>query len=108
MMGDYPLVWSRHPQPEKPKAEEPGGLPPKGQRINVRREIQGRNGKTVTALWGFQSSERQLDELGKALKKALGVGGSAKDGRVEVQGDKVALVLAWLQKQGYKPVKAGG
>ena len=108
MVQEHKLVWSSHPQPEKPKIEEPGGLPPKGQRINVRRELQGRNGKTVTALWGFQSSDRQLDELGKALKKALGVGGSAKDGRVEVQGDKVALVLAWLEKQGYKPVKAGG
>jgi translation initiation factor 1 len=102
------LVWSSHPQPQQPAAEEPGGLPPKGQRVNVRREVQGRNGRTVTALWGFQSSDRQLAELGTALKKALGVGGSAKDGRVEVQGDKVALVLAWLQKQGYKPVKAGG
>jgi translation initiation factor 1 len=105
---EHKLVWSSHPQPEKPKEPEATGLPPKGQRINVRRELQGRAGKTVTALWGFQSSERQLEELAKALKKGLGTGGSAKDGRVEIQGDKVAAVLAWLEKQGYKPVKAGG
>lgn len=105
---EFPLVYSSHPKPTKPAEPEAGGLPPKGQRINVRREVQGRAGKTVTALWGFQCSERQLDELGKALRKALGTGGSAKEGRVEVQGDKVVQVLAWLEKNGYKPVKAGG
>lgn len=106
------LVYStgpQGPQDVKPKAApDPGGLPPLGQRINVRRELQGRAGKTVTALWGFQSSEKQLDELAKGLKKSLGIGGSAKDGRVELQGDKVQAVLAWLEKAGYKPVKAGG
>jgi len=102
-------TWPNGPQDVKPKAApDPGGLPPLGQRIKVRRETAQRGGKTVTALWDFQSSERQLEELAKALKKSLGVGGSAKDGRVEVQGDKVAAVLAWLEKAGYKPVKAGG
>jgi translation initiation factor 1 len=105
---EHKLVWSSHPAPEAPALPEAGGLPPLGQRVNVRRETQGRNGKTVTALWGFQSSERQLQELGKALRKALGTGGSAKDGRVEIQGDKVAAVLAWLDKAGFKAVKAGG
>ena len=97
------------PRDVAPKAPpQAGGLPPLGQRIKVRRETAARGGKTVTALWDFQASERQLEELAKALKKSLGVGGSAKDGRVEVQGDKVAAVLAWLQKAGYKPLKAGG
>lgn len=109
---DSKLVYSTGPTGPRdvaPKAgPNPGGLPPLGQRINVRREIAARGGKTVTALWGFQSSEKQLDELAKGLKKSLGVGGTAKDGRVEVQGDKVQAVLAWLEKAGYKPVKAGG
>lgn len=108
MVQEHPLVWSSHPRPAKAVEPEPGGLPPKGQRVNVRRELQGRAGKTVTALGGFQASERQLAELAKALKKSLGTGGSAKDGRVEIQGDKVAAVLAWLEQQGYKPVKSGG
>jgi translation initiation factor 1 len=105
---EHKLVYSSHPKPQAEPEPEPGGLPPLGQRVNVRRETQGRNGKTVTALWGFQSSDRQLQELGKALRKALGTGGSAKDGRVEIQGDKVAAVLGWLAKAGYKAVKAGG
>jgi translation initiation factor 1 len=111
-MADSKLVYStgpQGPQDVKPKEEpQQGGLPPLKQRIKVRRETAARGGKTVTALWDFQASERQLEELAKALKKALGVGGSAKDGRVEIQGDKVVAVLAWLEKAGYKPVKAGG
>jgi len=105
---EHRLVWSSHPKPAAPREPEAGGLPPAGQRVNVRRETQGRNGKTVTALWGFQSSRLQLEELGKDLRKALGTGGSAKDARVEIQGDKVEAVLAWLTKKGYKAVKAGG
>lgn len=101
-------MWSSNPKPAAPAEPEPGGLPPLGQHVSVRRETQGRKGKTVTALWGFQSSERQLGELGKALRKALGTGGSAKEGRVEIQGDKVAAVMAWLTDKGYKAVKAGG
>jgi translation initiation factor 1 len=105
---EHRLVYSSHPKPAPEPEPEAAGLPPLGQRVNVRRETQGRNGKTVTALWGFQSSDRQLQELGKALRKALGTGGSSKDGRLEVQGDKVEAVLAWLNKNGYKAVKAGG
>jgi translation initiation factor 1 len=97
------------PQDVKPKpVPQAGGLPPLDQRMSVRREKQGRAGKTVTAIYDFQSSDRQCEELAKALKKSLGTGGSAKNGAVEIQGDKVQAVLAWLTKQGYKPVKTGG
>ena len=105
---EHPLVWSSHPRPRAPEAPEPGGMPPRGQRVNVRRETRGRAGKTVTALWGFESSERQLMDLGRELRRALGCGGSAKDGRVELQGDKVAAVLEWLAANGYLGIKAGG
>jgi translation initiation factor 1 len=107
MSGDR-LVYSTAPKKEVPVPVEAGGLPPVGQRISVRREKQGRAGKTVTALYNFQSSERQLEVLAKALKKHLGTGGSAKDGAVEVQGDQVEKVLSWLASKGYKPVKSGG
>ena len=107
MSGDR-LVYSTGPQKVEAAVAEAVGLPPLGQRISVRRENKGRAGKTVTALYNFQSSDRQLDELAKVLKKHLGTGGSAKDGAVEVQGDQVEKVLAWLNAKGYKAVKSGG
>ena len=79
-----------------------------GQRVKVRREKQGRAGKTVTVLFGFQASDRQLQELGKALRRQLGTGGAVKEGVVELQGDQLDKALAWLAKQGYKGQKAGG
>ncbi len=108
MGEDRPLVYSTGPKPAPAAKEAARGLPPLGQRVSVRREKQGRAGKTVTALYNFQASEAQLEEMARALKKHLGTGGSAKAGAVEVQGDQVEKVLAWLAVKGYKGVKSGG
>lgn len=86
----------------------PAGLPPLGQQIKVRREKQGRAGKTVTTLFEFQASDRQREELAKELKKHLGCGGTVKENVVEIQGDQLAKILDKLSKLGYKPRQAGG
>ena len=44
----------------------------------------------------------------KALKAACGSGGTVKDGTIEVQGDHVEKVIAWLQQRGHKVKRAGG
>jgi translation initiation factor 1 len=49
-----------------------------------------------------------LLKLGQELKAACGSGGTVKDGTIEVQGDHVAKVLAWLQQRGYTAKRAGG
>lgn len=105
---DYPLVYSDLPPKPRALSEDEGGLPPLGQQVKVRREKQGRKGKTVTVLFGFQCSDRQAQELGKALRRSLSTGGAVKDGVVEVQGDQLDKVLAWLKAKGYKPQQAGG
>ena len=102
------LVWSSHPKPPPEAPPEPGGLPPTGQRVSVRRETQGRAGRVVTALWGFQASDRQAEELGRTLRKHLSCGGAFKGGRIELQGDQVAAAMAWLDAKGYRAVRSGG
>jgi translation initiation factor 1 len=42
------------------------------------------------------------------LKSACGAGGTAKDGVLEVQGDHVDKVIAWLQKEGRVVKRSGG
>jgi translation initiation factor 1 len=79
-----------------------------GQVISLRREKQGRSGKTVIALFSFQASERQCDTLAKTLKKSLGLGGTAKDGRVELQGECLDKAKTALEKLGYKTKQVGG
>jgi translation initiation factor 1 len=79
-----------------------------GNTVKVRREVAGRRGKTVTTVRGVPVDDAQLRALAGRLKKRCGVGGSAKDGVIEIQGDHRQVVVEVLQAEGYAPVLAGG
>ncbi|CAH0354604.1 translation initiation factor Sui1 [Aquabacterium sp. CECT 9606] len=76
--------------------------------VRVSRETKGRKGKGVTLVKGVPLDDVALNQLGKQLKAACGCGGTVKDGVVEVQGDHVDTVMAFLQKQGWIVKRAGG
>ncbi len=80
-------------------------LEAKVQKLRVRIEKNGRGGKTVTIVSGFVGCEDDLKELGKVLKSKCGVGGSAKDGEVLVQGDFKQRVIEILRAMGYSQTK---
>ena len=71
-------------------------------------ETKGRGGKGVTVVRGLGLDDAALTALGKKLKTACGVGGTAKDGVIELQGDHRDRVLALLKEQGRSVKKAGG
>src|SRR6476619_1772598 len=79
-----------------------------GGRGKVRREGGGRKGKGVTTVSGVPLNDAGLRELAGRLKKRCGVGGSAKDGVIELQGDHRDVVVEVLRGEGYDPVLAGG
>ena len=83
-------------------------LPPAQQQLRVQLDKKQRGGKQVTLVTGFVGAEADLQALGKLLKTRCGVGGSAKDGEIVVQGDLRDKVLELLLKAGYKAKKAGG
>ena len=77
-------------------------LPPEKQRLVVTIDRRNRGGKQVTLVSGFVGSSEDLAALGKTLKVKCGVGGTAKDGEITIQGDFRDKVTALLQDMGYK------
>jgi translation initiation factor 1 len=77
-------------------------------RVRVKREVAGRRGKGVTTVYDLPLGDAELRQLAGRLKKRCGVGGSAKDGVIELQGDHRDVVVEVLRAEGYDAVLAGG
>jgi len=78
-------------------------------RVDIVRQTAHRGGKGVTVVKNFVGiglAEKQ--DLAKKMQKACGVGGTVKDGCIEIQGDKREEVKRILTEAGFKPVMAGG
>jgi translation initiation factor 1 len=106
------IVWSsgdgdlrKAPDPSQARAHAAAAG---GGRVKVRRETSGRRGKAVTTVANVPLDDDGLRELAGRLKKRCGVGGSVKDGVIELQGDHRDAVMDILKGEGYDAVLAGG
>lgn len=88
--------------------DEPETLSPSQQNIKVWLDKKQRGGKVVSLIQGFVGTSDDLKSLASDLKGLCGVGGSAKDGEIIIQGDHRDKIVAHLQKKGYGAKKAGG
>jgi translation initiation factor 1 len=78
-------------------------------RVDIIRQKAGRGGKTVTVVTNFVGiGLPEKEQLAKRMQRACGTGGTVKEGRIEIQGDKRQEVARILEEAGFKPVFAGG
>ncbi len=80
-------------------------LPQANLRIWLERQ---KGNRLATLVKGFEGENDDLERLAKALKSHCGVGGTAKNGEIILQGDHRDKVFAFLIAQGHKVKKAGG
>ena len=85
--------------------EQAQTLAPEKQNLRVWRDTHGRAGKVATVVRGFVGSDADLEELGKTLKRKIGVGGAVKEGEIIIQGENRDRVLQVLLDLGYTKAK---
>jgi translation initiation factor 1 len=72
------------------------------QRIVVQIEKK-KFGKEYTVISGLNESEIDLKELAKKLKSKFACGGTAKDGKIELQGNHLQQTPQVLTSYGFSP-----
>jgi translation initiation factor 1 len=104
------IVYSTRPdfQYDYADEEEVITLPKEKQLLRIALDKRNRGGKKVTLISGFIGNEKDLQELEKLLKMRCGVGGSAKNGEVLIQGDFRDRLLEILHKEGYLKTRITG
>lgn len=104
------IVFSTNPdfQPEDDSYSE-NETPRTQQKLYVSIDKKKRKGKEVTLVEGYQGPEDNLKDLAKMLKQKCGVGGSAKEGEIVIQGNKRDKVIELLLAAGFgKVIRKGG
>ncbi|HCO67887.1 MAG TPA: translation initiation factor [Dysgonomonas sp.] len=97
------IVYSTNPdyKYQSEEEEDTETIAKEKQLLRISLDKRNRKGKAVTLITGFKGTDNDLQDLSKFLKTRCGVGGSAKDGEILIQGDFRNKVLELLQKEGY-------
>ena len=92
--------WSLTTEDVEEPEEEAVSRAPTEQRIRIHREKR-KKGKVVTIVGDVILIKPDMKDLAKALRKALGVGGTARENSIELQGDCQDRARAWLTDNGW-------
>ena len=104
------MVYSTNPEYQFKSEQEETGEPldPSRQKLYVSLDRKNRKGKNVTLVKGFVGTEEDLKSLAKELKSKCGVGGSAKDGEILIQGDFRERIMGLLKDKSFNVKRTGG
>ena len=92
--------WSLTTEDVEEPEDEVVSLAPEKQCIRISREKR-KKGKVVTIVGNVILVKLDMKDLAKALRHALGVGGTARKDSVELQGDCQDRARAWLTDNGW-------
>ena len=101
------LVYSTETGRIKPEDEKKVTIPKSDGIVRIHRETRGRKGNGVSLIKGIPLEERPLKTIAKTLKQKMGVGGSVKDGIIEIQSDQRDKLKTLLENAGYTVKLAG-
>lgn len=87
---------------EYDKDETTETLPNEKQLLYISLDSKLRKGKVVTLISNYIGKTEDLEQLSKWLKTKCGVGGTAKDGEIIIQGDFKLKIKELLEKEHYK------
>ena len=75
--------------------------------VRIHRETKGRKGGGVSLIKGIAAEGKELKAIAKTLKQKMGVGGSVKDGVIEIQSDQRDKLKTLLEGMGHTVKLAG-
>jgi translation initiation factor 1 len=108
-MKNSRLVYSTNPSVNTNETNEPSSKDNKNHgTAKILLDRKGRKGKNMTIVEGLSVNPQHLAEIAKSLKQGLGTGGTAKQGRIEIQGDFRKKVAEKLMEMGIKSKFSGG
>ena len=87
--------------------EEADSQPLSSQSAKIYIDRKGRKGKSMTIVEGLKVNPQHLAEIAKTIKQKIGTGGTAKQGRIEIQGEHHEKVAAVLRDLGVKTSSSG-
>lgn len=102
------IVYSTNPNYVfESESDESSTLPPSKQKLYVRLD-RLKGGKLSTVVENYIATPTELEALAKELKAKCGVGGTAKEGEIILQGNLRDKVVQLLQAKGFTVKSKGG
>ncbi len=107
-MNNKKIVFSTNSDVKIEKENVTKTLPPSEQYLKIYLDKKGRKGKIVTLIRGFVGCKKDLKKISKRLKISCGVGGTAKNGEILIQGNFRKKIIEILKDDEYNVKRVGG
>ena len=104
------IVYSTDPNYKVEQEEDSNEIEtinPENQKLYIALDRKLRKGKSVTLISNFIGRNEDLRELGKSIKSFCGVGGTVKNGCIEIQGDFRKKIKQFLLDKSFHVVEKG-